>query len=351
MRTLIEDFRILPAGHCGSGAMRNLLYHYCDLDLAEGVVFGLGAGLDTVYFEYPEAKPPFMLFGRGATMEADLAKTLGIDYEEKVQTDNELAWQEVREEVLAGCPTMLSGDIFYLDYRKFKVHFPAHRFILLGFDEDKGECYIADRVNDYPETCSLSALAKSRNPASAISTHNLWGKFSSGAKRNPLPLACGIALRMTVERMQGMDKTQQEGMRAMTSRPQSVATGLNGMHAFIDNLKAWPDLPDAAEHAQYVDNAIIKFGTGGGFFRDHFAVFMQWAKEQRPDLVSQTTVDLALQSAREWNLLSPTMQSLANRPDDKHRWLEALDQAESIFETEYALFNFLGDTVLRDTAS
>ena len=92
MRCLIEDFRIVPAGHCGSGAMRNLIYHYCNLDLEEGVVFGLGAGLDTVYFDFPDAEPAFMLFGRGATMEASLADTLGLDYEEKIQPDDDLAW-------------------------------------------------------------------------------------------------------------------------------------------------------------------------------------------------------------------------------------------------------------------
>jgi hypothetical protein len=351
MRSMIDEFRIVPAGHCGSGAMRNLIYHYCGLDLDEGVVFGLGAGLDTVYFDYPDAQPPFMLFGRGSTMEADLAETLGLDYHESIQTDNELAWAEVREEILAGRPTMLSGDIYYLDYREFKVHFPAHRFILLGFDEEKGECYIADRVNEHPEICSLEALAKSRNPASAISTHNLWGKFSSSAQRNPLPLACGIALRKTVERMQGIDQSQRTGMAAMTDSPDSVATGLEGLRTFIERLGQWSDLPDAADHAQYVDNAIIKFGTGGGFFRNHFAIFMQWAKKQRPDLVTQTTVDLAEQAASEWNGLSPTMQLLINRPGDQELWQQAKVQGESIFETEYALFNFLGDTVLRDTGS
>ena len=92
MRAMIDNFRIVPAGHCGSGSMRNLIYHYCGLDLPEGVVFGLGAGLDAVYFEYPNASPPFMAFGRGSTMESDLAQTLGIDYTEQVQADDDKAW-------------------------------------------------------------------------------------------------------------------------------------------------------------------------------------------------------------------------------------------------------------------
>ena len=350
MRHMIDDFRIVPAAHCGSGSMRNLIYHYCGLDLDEGVVFGLGAGLDTAYFDYPDDRPPFMLFGRGATMEADLAETLGIDYTESVQPDNELAWQEVRDEVLAGRPTMLSGDIYYLDYRDYTVHFPAHRFILLGFDEDKGECYIADRINDHPETCSLEALARSRNPNSPISTYNLWGKFSSSAQRNTLPTACGIALRKTVDRMQGTDTSQRDGMAALTRDPDSVATGLNGMKLFIQRMGQWRELPDPAPHAQYVSNAIVKFGTGGGVFRNHVAVFMHWARTQRPDLVSDTAVQLAEQAAAEWNALADTMQGLEGAATDQALWEQAIERAESIYESEYVLFNFLGDRVLSSAA-
>ncbi len=348
MRVLIENYRNLPAGHCGSGAMRNLIYHYCGLDLEEGVVFGLGAGLDSVYFTYDKASPPFMLFGRGSSMEADLAETLGIDYAEQVQPDDDLAWQEVREEVIAGRPTMLSGDILYLDYREFKVHFPAHRFVLLGFDEEKEEAYIADRVREETETCSLQGLRISRNPPDAISTCNKWGKFSSGAQRNSLQDACGLALYKMVSRMQGIDMSQLEQMSAMAGGGDGiVAVGLGGLRTFAEQMKSWPQREDAAAHAQYVDNAIIKYGTGGGFFRNYFAVFMVWAQQQRPDLVTSATVDLAQQSADAWNALSPTMQALVEAPGDQQLWEQAHGQVLDIYETEYSLFGHLGDMVLR----
>jgi hypothetical protein len=347
MRAMIENFRILPAGHCGSGAMRNLIYHYCRLDLEEGVVFGLGAGLDSVFFTYRNATPPFMLFGRGSTMEADLALTLGLDYAEKTQPDDDLAWDEVKEEILAGRPTMLSGDILYLDYREFKVHFPAHRFILLGFDEEKEEVYIADRINDYPETCSLGALRSSRNPGDAISTYNQWGKFASAEVRHSLPEACGIALRMTVERMLGVDTSQRELMSIAAGDANVCEAGLKGLRTFHEQMQTWPERTDAASRAQYVDHAIIKFGTGGGFFRDHYAVFMEWARQQRPDLVSVESVELAVEAAAQWNGLSPTLQKLVAKPADAESWALAGDQVEDIYLTESALFNGLADSVLR----
>jgi hypothetical protein len=348
MRTMIENYRNIPAGHCGSGAMRNLIHHYCGLELEEGVVFGLGAGLDCVYFSYAQAEPPFMLFGRGSSMEADLAHTLGLDYTEQTQDDDEAAWQAVRAEVLAGRPTMLSGDIFYLDYREFKVHFPGHRFVLLGFDDASEEVYIADRINDYPETCSLGALKLSRNSPVGMTGSNLWGKFSSPAQRNSLPEACGRALRISVERMHGVDRSQFDNMRAPVGKAGGdIATGLEGLRLFAEHVRAWPQDPDAAAYARYVDNAIIKYGTGGGFFRNHYAVFMAWSREQRPDLVSSTVVGLAERAAQQWNGLSPLMQQLATDPADSTCWQAASEQLDDIIETEYSLFGYLGDTVLR----
>jgi hypothetical protein len=328
--------------------MRNLIQHYCGLDLPEAVVFGLGSGLDSVFFTMQGVQPPFMLFGRGASMEVDLATSLGIDYREQVQPDDDRAWQEVREEVSNGRPTMLSGDIYYLDYREFKIHFPAHRFVLLGFDEERAEVYVADRTDEDTQTCSMQALRLSRNPPNGLSTCNAWGRFDSGEVRNSLPEACGIALRRTVERMLGIDTSQQQPMAAIRGGNEGVlATGLKGLNALHEHISLWQQREDAAGYAEYVDNAIVKFGTGGGFFRDHFAVFMQWASEQRPDLVGPTTVDLAAQAAASWNGLSPTMRALVADSSDEVLWRRASEQLLDIYETEYSLFGHLGDTVLR----
>jgi hypothetical protein len=348
MRTMIEDFRIVPAGHCGSGSMRNLLYHYCGLDLEEGVVFGLGAGLDCVYFDYQKASPPFMVFGRGSTMEADMAQTLGIDYTEQAQPDDDLAWEEVKAEVLAGRPTMLSGDILYLDYRKYKVHFPAHRFILLGFDEERQETYIADRINDYPETCSMGALRESRNPKEAISTYNLWGKFHSGAVSNTLPEAAGRALKITVDRMLGLDTSQRDLMRISSRSPATCETGLKGMRELRQQMETWPDRDDAAVCAQYLDDAIVKYGTGGGFFRDHFANFLKWARVQQPDLVGEEAVTLGELAAQRWNALSPLMQELVENPSNNGGWQRACRQMDAIYQTEVDMIDALASRVMND---
>ena len=342
MRVLIENYRNLTAGHCGTGSMRNLLYHYTGLELEEGVVFGLGSGLDTVYFSYEQDNPPYMLFGRGSTFECDVAANLGVDYRETIQPDDDLAWEEVREEVIAGRPTMLSGDIYYLDYRKFKVHFPSHRFVLLGFDDERDEVYVADRTDEETQTCSSAAVRLSRNPPVGLSTFNAWGKFHSTEIRKPLPDACLDALRTTPHRMLGEDHSQYALMQACRRDDDgSRAVGLAGLELLLQEFGTWHDRSDAEVHLRYLVNAIVKFGTGGGFFRDHFAAFMRWSGVLRPDRVDAACVDLAEDSARQWNALAAQIQFALDQGLPPDFWPQTADGLTSILERERRLFERL----------
>lgn len=348
MRVLIDNYRNLTAEHCGSGAMRNLLFHYGQLELDEAVVFGLGSGIDCLLFDTPGASPPFALFGRSVTMEQDLAIALGIDYRETIEVDNELAWEQVRQEIIAGQPTLLSGDIYYLDYRNFKVHFPGHRFVLLGFDDEKGEVYIADRTEQETQVCSMDALRLSRNPPEGISTSNQWGKFHAGTPRHSLAEACGIALKKTLARMQGRDTSQIELLQfGADEAPTTVAAGLDGIAQLARKMPAWRARDDASAHAAYMHSIIHKFGTGGALFRNLQAGFLHWARQQRPDLVSTDCVRLAQQSAQHWTQVSDSMESLSACSDDIARWQIATQQVLAALETETTLYQQLAEKLDR----
>ena len=347
MRILIDNYRNLTAEHCGSGSMRNLLYHYCQLELPEGVIFGLGSGLDCLFFSMPEAAPPFMLFGRSITMEQDLAAALGLDYQELTELDNEQAWHKVRQQVIDGKPTMLSGDIYYLDYRKFKVHFPGHRFVLLGFDDAKREVYIADRTESATQSCSMDALRLSRNPPIGISTANLWGTFNSSRVANSLPDACARALYKTTQRMLGADPSQLHWIKRTTpSEPEWLAGGLGGIALLGRQLQQWPSASAAPEYAAYLVSAITKFGTGGALFRNLYREFIEWAQIQRPDLVSEDCVHLARSSARHWAGLSDTMQQLKDDSRQIALWSAAQKCLADAHLAETELFDRLAETVL-----
>ena len=78
MRVMIEGYQNRTGEHCGSIAMRNLLHHYCRLDLSESLIFGLGAGVDLLLIEGHDFDPAVLVFGRSTSMEADVADALAI---------------------------------------------------------------------------------------------------------------------------------------------------------------------------------------------------------------------------------------------------------------------------------
>lgn len=301
---LIEGYRNLPGEHCGSTAMRNLLWHYCGLELSEGEAFGLGSGIDFVLLESDVYQPGVMLFGRGATMETDLADALGVDYREEVEADDAAAWNVVREEALAGRPTMLSGDALYLDYRDFKVHFPAHRFVLLGFDDDAEVAYVADRIVPETQACSYAALAKSRNPPDFISTFNLWGKFGGAGVTRSVEEAMGVAIARAARRMLGDASAASSPAGPLAAEGLSQSSGVAGLETFARRLPEWAGREDFPRVARYGSACIEAFGTGGGNFRNLYSRFLESAHRRLPDLVDEAAVEDMGRSAAAWTDLS-----------------------------------------------
>jgi hypothetical protein len=302
---MIDGYRNFPGEHCGSVAMRGLLRHYCGLELPEGAVFGLGSGLDCMFLAGPELDPTRIVFGRSATMEVDAASALDLDYREQSEPDDDAAWKVVREEVSAGRPTMLSGDILYLDYREFKVHFPGHRFVLLGFDDESERAFIADRINVEPESCSYAALRTSRNPPEGMSTLNLCGRFHSTEPGRSLREACRLAMDRCARRMLGEAGAGSE--RAAIFGDAALHAGIDGIRRLAEDLPSWAERDDATWLASYNSSCIEKFGNGGGNFRRLYAGFLEWARELDPEFVPEGASGLATRAADGWTALASTL--------------------------------------------
>lgn len=345
MKSRIENYRIFPGDHCGSVAMRGLLNHYCGLELPEAAVFGLGAGAASVYLRGPGLDPSAMLFGRTIDMEASIGRNLGIDYRERPEPDDDEAWRVVREEILAGRPTMLSGDILYLDYREFKVHFPAHRFVLLGFDDASERVWIADRLRDEAEVCSYGAVARSRNPPEGISTQNLWGRFHGTDVGRDLASAARAAIAQCAEQMlrtQGESESE-EGGGLQTQSPVASTTGVAGARAFAADLPGWASRPDASWVASFNASCIEKFGNGGGNFRRLYAGFLEWARSVDAALVPENAPGLAVDAADAWTATATALFRAAEEVSDASAWSEAQAHAVRAAAIEERLFEQLAD--------
>jgi len=346
MKTLISGYTCFTGDHCGSVAMRGLLRHYCGLDLPEATAFGLGSGAASVYLEGPQLNPGAMIFGRTLAMEQDLAANLQIDYRERPEADDEEAWQVVREEVLAGRPTMLSGDIFYLDYREYKVHFPGHRFVLLGFDDDSQKAYIADRIRPEPEICSYGALITSRNPPEGMSTNNLWGRFHGTSVGRDLvdatERAIAVCAKAMLDEPTGEDVTS-SGAASLTGTGVKMHTGIRAVRALAEDIPGWAKREDASWIASYNASCIEKFGNGGGNFRRLYSKFLSWARELDARLVPKAATGLALDAADAWTATSNALFAASREESVEQDWLDAAEGARRVADLEDRLFRMLAD--------
>ncbi len=346
MRHMIEGYRIYPGEHCGSASMRGLLEHYCGLELPEPAVFGLGAGLGAMFIDSDFMDPPKAIFGRTATLEVDLGRNLGLDYREATVDDDDDAWQIARDEVLAGRPTMLTGDILYLDYREYKVHFPSHRFVLLGFDDETEKAFIADRIRDVPEACSYGALRTSRNPPEGMSTYNLWGRFHGTELGYDLPESAARALSMCAEQMLGLAPAEPppgpDDKPSFANAP-GVHGGIEAIVAFAEDLPGWGDHPKSAWLASFNARAIEKFGNGGGNFRRLYAGFLEWARALDEKLVPETAPGLAWEAADGWTAISAELAQVSEEGAPDGVWDRASKIASRVAGIERRLFEQIAD--------
>lgn len=270
----IPQFPHRRAGHCGSGALRDLLEHhdlrYGDEPLSEGAVFGLAGGLGFLYLELQGMRPPFYVVGRTADLERDFATHLGIGLDVRETADPDEGWRWVRELVDAGTPPMVWADIGELEYLRVKMHNTRHDIVVVGYDDEQQIAWIADNDRETLQPCSLASLAKARN-SEAFPGPNLHTTFvyDWGAELRDPALVTRDGIARAVANM------RDDGARPLAGLP--GATGLAGVERFVEAYPDWPatfgdELPQALSGLRVF---IVKAGTGGAMFRSLHAAFLK----------------------------------------------------------------------------
>jgi hypothetical protein len=269
------------AGHCGSGALRDLLeFHGLSWGaepLSEGMVFGLGAGLGFAYVELPGMDPPLYLVGRTGALERDVCANLGIDLDLRQTDDPAEGWRVLREALDAGEPTMVWADIRHLEYLRVRLQMTMHDIVITGYDETEGVAFVADNDRDEIQRCSLAALARARNSDGfpRPNRHGTW--LMDFPARLPHPKE--TVRRAIVAAVANMH-TGGESLEAP-----SDALGLAGAATLAAGFAGWPDrfgdrLPAALRGLHVF---VVKAGTGGALFRSLHARFLQDAAELLDD--------------------------------------------------------------------
>lgn len=287
------------AGHCGSGALRDLLeFHGLSWDeapLGEGAVFGLAAGLGFAWIELPDFDPPLYLVGRTHDLERDACTHLGIGLDFRQTDDPAEGWAVLRSELDAGRPTMIWADIQHLEYLRVRLAMTMHDIVVCGYDEEAGVALIADNDRDEIQHCSLEALARARNSDAfpGPNRHGTWVMRFPGE----LPGAAAT-VRTAVSKAVANMRAPGDGA--------PPARGLAGVEAFAAGFGEWPDRfgdrLDAALRGLRV--FIVKAGTGGAMFRSLHAGFLHDAAALLGDPALRATADCYDQLATEWIALA-----------------------------------------------
>jgi hypothetical protein len=260
------------AGHCGSGALRDLLeFHELDYGrgpLSEGAVFGLAGGLGFLFLEIPRMRPPVYLVGRTSALETDVAAHLGLGLEFRETDDPDEGWAWVRSEIDAGRPPMVWADIAELEYLRVKMSNTRHDIVIVGYDDDTQTAFVADNDRDELQPCSFASLAAARC-SSAFPGPNRHGTFVYGwpEKLRDPEEAAAVAIDRAIFNMR-------EGGEALANL--TGASGLQGVDGFAASYSTWPD-----RFGEQLEAAlgglrvfIVKAGTGGAMFRSLHAEFL-----------------------------------------------------------------------------
>jgi hypothetical protein len=265
------------AGHCGSGAFRDLLeFHglsWTDEPLSEAMAFGLGGGLGCFFYELPEMKPPLYLVGRGGGLERGVCEHLEIDLDLRKTDDPDEGWRWLQDELDAGHPTMVNADIMELDYLRVKLSNTMHDIVVTGYDEDEGVALIADNDREEIQRCSLESLRRARASQGfpGPNHHATWVMRFPDALPEP---------RVAIERAIAQSVTNMteaaEGLAGL-----DPACGLDHVAQLAASYREWPerygDRLGAALGGVWV--FIVKAGTGGAMFRSLQAGFLRESAE------------------------------------------------------------------------
>jgi hypothetical protein len=265
------------AGHCGSGAFRDLLeFHglsWTDEPLSEAMAFGLGGGLGCFFYELPDMKPPLYLVGRGGGLERGVCDHLDIELDLRRTDDPDEAWSWLREELDAGRPTMVNADIKELDYLRVKLSNTMHDIVVTGYDQGEGVVLIADNDREEIQRCSIESLQRARGAQGfpGPSHHATWVMRFPDALPDPR-VAVERALRQSVANM----TEAAEGLAGL-----EPACGLDHVAQLTESYRSWPE-----RHGERLAAAlgglwvfIVKAGTGGAMFRSLQAGFLRESAE------------------------------------------------------------------------
>jgi hypothetical protein len=299
---LVDTYPHRTGEHCASTALRNLLSHH-GTELSEGMVFGLASGLGFFYLQGDGISPTHMFHGRTLSLENDFGLNTGAPFEDRPEADDQRAMQLLRDSIDRGEPVMVSTDTFYLGYHKTTSHFPGHRCVVVGYDDESEAVLIADRKFEDYQRCSFEALARARNaPDYPVPCNNQYGAVTGVfALGRPLDEAIACAVQRTA--------------RGMLEPEDVYPAGIPAMRVLAQEFADWKNVADWSWAARFGYQVVIKRGAGGRFFRSLYADFLREAAAHVPEIAAKLPAARMDAIGARWCDLAAVLKEQSERED------------------------------------
>lgn len=265
--SMIEHYPHRMGGHCGSGAMRDLMEWSgvgYDGPPDEGLVFALGGALSLTYVRSDALMPPVYLVGRGPDFEVDLPRRLGGTVEVLATDDPAEGWENLRAEIDRGRPTLVWAEIAELPYLRVQLRMSRHDIVVVGYDEAKRVAFIADNDRAELQHVPLDALARARRSTSfpQPTRHTLF-------RVNWPPTLPSLHTAAAEAFAQSAASLSTPTGSTIAGPAEHGSHGLDAAAALASDVSSWDALSaDELEMHLFTLGAFIeKAGTGGGLFR------------------------------------------------------------------------------------
>lgn len=273
---VLLDYPHRLAGHCGSGALRDLM-EWAGLGWdgvpSEGLAFGLGGDLGFTYVRGTDLVPPVYLVGRGSDLELDALGRLGAEVEVLSGEDPVEGWAWVKAELDAGRPTLVWADIGDLPYLRVRLRMSRHDIVLVGYDDEERVAFVVDNDRVEVQRVSFEDLARARSStAFPVPTRHTTYRVRWPAGPPDWEAVAAEALDTAGRRM--LDGAN--GFPIASGTGTTGASGVAGLRLLAQDVPGWQDLlgEQQAELAlQSLRVFVEKAGTGGGLFRRLQAAF------------------------------------------------------------------------------
>jgi len=257
---IIKNIKPFAGQHCETTATGSLLLHL-GIDLSEPMLFGLGEGLNFIFWNMKTMDFPF-IGGRIKTdlLTQNIARHLHLKLKARETSSLKKAWENVKESIDSEIPVGIKLDSYHLEYFSSKIHFAGHYVTIYGYDEKN--VYLIDTLQQGGLVkTSLESFEMARNEKGPMSSKNLSYTIK----------ASNIKYNLKKEIIQAINNNAKNYLN-----PPIKNISYKGiLKASKEIIKWFKKSEDVKRDFKITAMLMEKGGTGGALFRNLYRDFLK----------------------------------------------------------------------------